>query len=152
MIRIFAPSAGESSYQAIVAGSELLDYQCVTLEGLKDRLYCVGPRLQGDGLIRMSVFRADSEGGSSQTVFETEYYFTDAPVPTVSTPVVPNIYGGGFTWPDRFDRAEVQRESESSRALQPLSLLLALIPFGYLISARRARKHLTPIPEFDPVQ
>jgi hypothetical protein len=147
LVRMFVSSVPEGSYHAVVVGSEELDYQCLTLEGLADRLYCVGPRLHGDGLIRLSLFRINEANGTQVVVFETEFNFADAPIPTDSTPVVPIVYGGGFTWPDRFDGAEIQRENQSSERLWPLSLLLGFVPYVYHILSQRGHRLKRPLVE-----
>ena len=154
MMHIKAPSDSERVYKAVLTTSEDLDFQCLTLEGYANRLYCVGPRLQEGTLIGVRIFRVDEDTGSQVLIFETEYHFLEAEVPVIPTPFVPTTYGAGFTWPDRFDQAKVQREEQSSEMLWPLSGLFAFVPMAYRILARRdqmQRSRLVNTPEFDPV-
>ena len=154
MMHINAPSDSEGVYRAVLTTSEDLDFQCLTLEGYANRLYCVGPRLQEGTLIGVRIFRVDENTGSQVLIFETEYHFLEAEVPIIPTPFVPTTYGAGFTWPDRFDQAKVQREEQSSEMLWPLSGLFAFVPLVFRILTQRGhrqRGHLLESPEFDPV-
>ena len=153
MMHINAPGESEGVYRAVLTTSEELEFQCLTLEGYANRLYCVGPRLQEGSLIGVRIFRVDMDSSSQVLIFETEYQFRAVEGPVVPTPFAPTTYGGGFTWPDRFDGAQIQRERQSSKMLWPLSALIVLAPLVYRILTNLDHKHrrrLVEKPAFDP--
>ena len=126
MLQIYVPAGVEGTYQAVVTASEDMEYQCVILLQYSDRLYCVGPSLPEASQINFRIFRIDDVDGSQHLVFETNYTTDEfAPLATPS-PVLP-IYGGAFTWPDRFDKVEIRKEHQSSAMLAPLSALLGVV-------------------------
>ena len=73
MLQIFVPAEVEGTYQAAVAASEGLEYECAILHHYTDRLYCIGPRLPGESQINLRVFKLDEVEGSQRLVFETNY-------------------------------------------------------------------------------
>jgi hypothetical protein len=138
MLEIFVPAGVEGNYHAIVTASEGSEFQCVILHHYTDRLYCIGARLQEGSQVNVRIFRIDEVQGSSSLVFETDYTTGDfVPLPQPTQPaIVP--YGGGFTWPDRFDDIERQREQESTKFLWPLSTVSGVAALWLMIRVRRA--------------
>ena len=138
MLEIFVPAGVEGEYQAIVSASEGSEFECVILHQYADRLYCIGARLSDGSQVNVKIFWLDEVDGSQHLVFETDYTtgedVTPPPVPTQPV-IVP--YGGGFTWPDRFDGIEQQREEESTRLLWPLSVIFGLAALWLLMRVGR---------------
>ncbi len=48
-------------------------------------------------------------------------------------------YGAGFSWIDRFNRVEVQRETASSKVLWPLSTIISMLILAALLLPRSNR-------------
>ena len=48
-------------------------------------------------------------------------------------------YGAGFSWTDRFNRVEVQRETASSKVLWPLSTIISMLIVAALLLPRSNR-------------
>jgi hypothetical protein len=145
MLEIYVPAGVEGDYQAIVTAAESLEFQCVVLHHYTDRLYCIGTRLEDGSQVNVSIFRID-DGQDSQTLIFQADYTTGEDIPLV-VPTQPAFvpYGGGFTWPDRFDDIERQREIESSRLLWPLSTILGAAAFWLLTRVRRDLKPVNSV-------
>ena len=127
MLEIFVPAGVEGEYHATVTGSEGLEFECVILHHYSDRLYCIGARLLDGSQVNVKIFWISALDGSQMLVFETNYTTGEVVLPP-PIPTQPSIvpYGGGFTWPDRFDGIQQRREQESTRALWPLSAISGL--------------------------
>ena len=48
-------------------------------------------------------------------------------------------YRAGFSWPDRFNRVEVQRETASNKVLWPLSTIISMLILAALVLPRSNR-------------
>ena len=125
MLRIRVPAGVEGTYKAVVTVSERLEYECVFLHHSTDSLYCVGPLLPEASKINLRIFKIDEADGSQNLVFETNYSIGKFAPQATPSPVFP-IYGGAFTWPDRFNGVEIRKEHQNSAILAPLSALLSL--------------------------
>ena len=125
MLKIRVPAGVEGSYQAVVTVSDVLEYKCTFLSHYTDRLYCIGPLLPAMREINIRIFGIDEVDGSQNLVFETNYTTGEFGPLATPSPVFP-IYGGAFTWPDRFDQVEIRNKQQSSTILAPLSALLSV--------------------------
>jgi hypothetical protein len=146
MLEIFVPAGVEGKYQALVTGSEGLVFECVILHQYTDRLYCIGARLSEGSQVNVKIFWIDEVGGSQSLVFETDYTTGEDVIPP-AVPTQPAIvpYGGGFTWPDRFEGIKQQREDESTRSLWPLSAISGLAALWFLMRVRREAWQTQPL-------
>ena len=146
LLEIFVPAGVEGKYQAVVTASEGMVFECVILHQYTDRLYCIGSRLTEGSQVNVKIFWIDEVGGSQSLVFETDYTTGEIVIPP-AVPTQPAIvpYGGGFTWPDRFDGIKQQREEESTRSLWPLSAISGLAALWLLMRVRRDAWQTKPL-------
>ena len=139
MITIRVPSGVEGNYQALVNMSQASDFQCVVLEDRTNELFCIGPRLP-TGKAEISIFRLNDADDPPFLVFEVSYFIVEdtiSPGPVFPGPVPPVApYGAGFTWPDRFNDAEVERETASNSVLAPASALVTMLVMGVWLLPR----------------
>ncbi len=139
MFRIRVPLGVEGGYQALVKMSQESEFQCVVLKDRADELFCIGPRLS-IGRAEISVFHLNAPGESPTLVFEVSYFIAEDTVrPGPAFPVpVPTVapYGAGFSWPDRFNEAEVDREAASNSVLAPASALATILVMGVWLLPR----------------
>ena len=139
MIRIYVPSGLEGQYQAFVEMSPAIEFQCVVLEDRTNELFCIGPRLP-TGKADIKIFHLNDEGSSPAPVFEVSYFIVEdtiRPAPVFPEPLPPVApYGTGFTWPDRFNEAEAEREAASNTVLAPASALVTMLVAGVWLLPR----------------
>lgn len=137
MLEIYVPAGVEGDYHAVVTASEGLEFQCVILHHYTDRLYCIGARLLDGSQVNVRIFKIEEGQASQYLVFETDYTIGETVPPPQPTQPAFVPYGGGFTWPDRFDDIERQREQESTSFLWPLSMIMGGAASWLLMRVRR---------------
>ena len=139
MLRILVPAGVVGDYRAEVALEETSDFQCVVLEDRTNELFCIGPMLP-TGNANISIYHLNDRDDSSFLVFEVSYFIVEdtiIPGPVFPEPVPPVVpYGTGFVWPDRFNEAEVERESASNSVLAPASALVTMLVMGVWLLPR----------------